>query len=176
MITKQIGKQLNGISELAALEESVGLLYAAYAEFFPDYQQFWSDLAVEEGNHAEWLRKLNDYVTQNPETFTKKRFNTVNIEAFNDYVNDEYGKLMDHKRFLINAFSITVYIQESLIERGYFEVFSDDCPEFKQTLQDLFTAHQNQLTQVREVFDVYKRAILQEREEIALLYDIAETI
>ena len=35
MITKQIGKQLNGISELAALEESVGLLYAAYAEFFP---------------------------------------------------------------------------------------------------------------------------------------------
>lgn len=173
MITKQMEKQLSAISELAALEESIGLLYEAYAEFFPDYRQFWSDLASEESNYVEWLHRLDDYVIQNPDTFTENRLNADGIEVFNDYVNDEYSKLIDNARFLINAFSITVYIEESMTERGYFEVFSDDCPEIKETLQDLLIAHQNQLTQVREMFDDYKRALLQESDEIALTYEIA---
>jgi rubrerythrin len=158
-MTTPTEKQLTVLNKLAELEESVGRLYEAYAEVFPDYRQFWSALVDEERQHAVWLRELHVYVVQGSATFSENRFNTVAIQAFINYLNDEYGKVMSRERALINAISIALYIEESLIECEYYEVFAGDSPELKKILINLASATKNHILRVRDVFNNYKQAV-----------------
>ena len=173
MMIKSTEKQLTVLNKLVELEESLGRLYEVYAEVFPEYRKFWSDLADEEGQYAEWLRKLHTHVVQGSATFSENRFNEVAIQTFINYLNNEYEKVMNRERALINALSITLYIEESLMEREYFEVIDGDSNELKQTLSNLASATQSHIEQVRETFNVYKKAILQENDEVALASKIA---
>jgi hypothetical protein len=170
MITKTSENQLTILNKLVELEESVGRLYNAYADFFSDYRWFWSDLANEEGQHAEWLHKLHDCVTHDPDAFTENRFNVVVIQTVINYLSDEYNKVMNRERVVINAFSITVYIEKSMIEREYFQVFPGDSPELKQTLDNLTIATKNHISRVCDVFNDYKRAILQDSNKEAFVF------
>jgi rubrerythrin len=173
MMTKTAEKQSTTLNKLAELEESISRLYEVYAEVFLDYQQFWSDLSNEEGQHAGWLRELNTNVVQGSATLRENRFNKIAIQTFINYLHDEYSKVMSRERALINALSITLYIEESLIEREYYEVLDGDSLELKQTLSNLASATKNHIERVREVFNVYKKAILQENDELALASKIA---
>jgi rubrerythrin len=159
MIIKTAEKQSTTLNKLATLEESTGKLYKAYAEIFPDYRQFWSDLSNEEVQHAGWLRKLHNDVVRGSTTFRENRFNEIAIQTFINYLNDEYSKVMSRERVLINALSITLYIEESLIEREYYDVFDRDSPELKQTLSNLVNATKNHIERVREVFNTYKQSV-----------------
>ena len=42
----------------------------------------------------------------------------------------------------INALSVALYIEESIIEQRFFEVFAADAPELKRVLADLAACHQ----------------------------------
>jgi rubrerythrin len=47
---------------------------------------------------------------------------------------------------------VAVYIEESIIEQRYFEVFAADAPELKRILADLANATKGHLEKVREEF------------------------
>ena len=154
-MTTPTEKQLATLNELAELEESIGRLYEAYAMLFPDYRQFWSGLVEEEKEHAVWLRELRSYVVKGTAKFSENRFNIFAIQAYINYLKDELDKAKG--RALVNALSIALYIEESLMEHKYFEIVDGDSKELKQTLSNLANATQSHIERVRNALNSYKK-------------------
>lgn len=155
-MTSNADDQLNIIAKLSALEESIGRLYGAYANSFPDYNEFWTNLASDERQHAAWIGRLYSLIDNNSITFSKGRFKLAAIQTFLKYLDDELIKAKAKNLSLMNALSITLYIEESLIELKYFEMVEGDTPELKRIFRDLASATQMHVAKVREVLNRYK--------------------
>ena len=125
------------VGKLASNEESVATLYNAYAKAFPVLREFWSSLASEEIKHASWIRNLGEETKTSPLFIDEDRFNTTAIQTFRNYLGREIARLNDQEIPLIEALSITLYIEQSLIESKIFEIFETDSAELKHTLKNL---------------------------------------
>ena len=134
-------------------EVNVGKLYRAYAEQFLDYCSFWSGLASEEAEHASWIRKLASKVAGGAVIINDRRFNASAIKTFSDYLERELIKVNKSGISLISALSTALYIEESIIEQKYFELFDGDSIEFKKTLIDLANATKDHRSRVKEALN-----------------------
>jgi len=125
------------IEKLASNEKFIARLYKGYADAFSILREFWISLAVEEAQHASWIRNLG-IETETKQVFADEgRFNTLAIQAFMDYLDKELAKLNEQEVSLIEALSITLYIEQSLVESKVFEIFKTDSAELKHTLTKL---------------------------------------
>ena len=122
---------------LAQNEERIRKLYEAYAEKFSEYQDLWNKLAEEETKHATWIRKLASWVKEGVININKNRFNISAIRTFSNYVDKELTNVKLSFVPLLNALTIASYIEDSIIEHNYFEVFEGDSLELRNTLLDL---------------------------------------
>jgi hypothetical protein len=143
------------IDKLATNEECVGRLYKEYAEVFPILRDFWIGLAVEEANHASWLKNLTSNTSSTLIFIAEGRFNAFAIQTFMDYLVTELARLRKNEVPLLEALSITSGIEQSLIESKYFEVFKTDSAEAQHILtklRDETLAHLNKAKDELEKF------------------------
>jgi rubrerythrin len=122
---------------LAQNEERLSRLYGVYAEKFPKYRDLWNGLAEEETKHAAWIRKLASWVKEGVIDINADRFNISAIRTFSNYVDKELTNVKTSNVSSINALVIASYIEDSIIEHNYFEVFEGDSLELRNTLIDL---------------------------------------
>ena len=148
--------QINVIEMLARNEEAISRLYTAYADKFPDYKNFWSDLADEEIEHSSWLRGLFPQFQEDSIYFNEGRFKPGAIQTFLNYLERELAKAREQEMLLINALSTALYIEEALIERKFFEVIEGDSAEVKHVLLDLDVATLNHIDRVRKVWSKHR--------------------
>jgi hypothetical protein len=144
-------KQLDVLSKMAANEEMVGRLYRAYAGRFPKYNALWSGLAEEE-------TKLISMVDSDSLFFKDGRFNKNAIKTFNNYLERETVKAVRLETPLIEALSTTLYIEDSLIEKKYFDVFETDSLASKQLLAKLSEDTRTHASKIREVLNKVKKS------------------
>ena len=138
------------IEAMAKNEEAVSRLYQAYSERFPDQKAFWSSLASEETTHAEWIRSLQTKAREGSVFFARDRFKMQPVRGFSAYLERELATARQPGMSPINALSVAVYIEESIIDQRFFEVSAADNPELKRILNDLATATRSHLEKVRE--------------------------
>jgi rubrerythrin len=151
-------KQLDVLSKMAANEEMVGRLYRAYAGRFPKYNALWSGLAEEETKHAAMILKLISMVDSDSLFFKDGRFNKNAIKTFNNYLERETVKAVRLETPLIEALSTTLYIEDSLIEKKYFDVFETDSLASKQLLAKLSEDTRTHASKIREVLNKVKKS------------------
>ena len=149
--------QMAIINALAENEEAVSRLYEAYALKFEEHRDFWVNLAIDEKNHANWIHSLSSKIGQDSVLFNENRFNSAAINTFHDYVEREIAKARDQSMLLITALSTTLYIEEALIERKYFEVLEGDSIELKNVLISLAQETQCHLDRVRKLWSNQKK-------------------
>jgi len=143
---------------LVSNEEAIARLYRKYADAFPFLREFWSSLASEEMGHASSLRSLQGQIGTLPVFVDQGRFNATAIQTFTDYLDRELSRLNEQRVPLLEALSITFYIEQSLIESKLFEVFKTDSPELQGTLtklRDETLAHRNR---AKETLERYKHS------------------
>ena len=138
------------IEAMAKNEEAVSRLYQAYADRFPGQKAFWSGLAADEISHAGWIRGLQAKMRDGSLTVNRDRFRIQPVRGFSAYLERELTSAQEPGMSPINALSVAVYIEESMIEQHYFEVFAPDGPELKRVLSDLLTATRSHLDKVRD--------------------------
>jgi rubrerythrin len=148
--------QINVIEMLARNEEALSRLYRAYADKFPDYKDFWSDLADEEIEHSNWLRGLCPKIQEDSIYFNEGRFKPEAIQTFLNYLERELAKAREQEMLLINALSTALYIEEALIERKYFEVIEGDSVGLKHVLLDSAAAEESHVDRVRKVWSKHR--------------------
>ena len=122
---------------LATNEETVGRLYATYAERFPESQDFWQRLAAAERAHAKWIRKFNEDDSVGRMLSNPDRFRSAAIRMSIRHTEGEISSARSANLKPVNALSIANAIERSLIEARFFEVFEADSSELKRLLQQL---------------------------------------
>ena len=141
------------IETLAESEETIGRLYQAYASRFPEYNELWMGLADQEKNHAAWIRNLGEKVHAGQVFLQADRFKVPAIRTFINHTEKEIETTKNPALKSINALSVAFYIEDSLIERKYFEVFESDSTELKKLLQDLAEATKTHATKIKTEWD-----------------------
>lgn len=137
------------VEAMARNEEAISRLYQAYADRFPAQKEFWSGLAAEETAHAGWIRGLQARVKEGALSISKDRFKLQPVRAFTNYLEREMASAREPGMSPINALSVALYIEESIIEQRYFEAAAADTPEMKRVLDDLAGATRAHLEKVR---------------------------
>ena len=137
---------------LAANEQSIGQLYHDYSDMFPEYSDFWEKLAKEEYNHASWLNEVSRKVVEGSLHIDERRFTKEAVESYRKYLEGEFEKARQSGISLLQALSIALGIEESLIESKYFEVLEADSNELRRVLSDLDSATRDHVKRVRKVW------------------------
>jgi len=134
-------------------EKAIGRLYTAYARRFPRDREFWLDLSREEQQHARWVESLRLRVEEDPASLVVERFPTGTIELSLAYINRLIENADASHLTRINALSIALDLERSLLEHKYFEVFKSDNPQIERTLQLLRQSTQSHLQKVQHLWE-----------------------
>lgn len=137
------------VEAMARNEEAISRLYQAYADRFPAQKEFWSGLAAEETTHAGWIRGIQARMKEGALSINKDRFKLQPVRAFTSYLEREMAGAREPGMSPINALSVALYIEESIIEQRYFEAAAADTPEMKRVLDDLAGSTRAHLEKVR---------------------------
>jgi len=132
--------RVDEVEALATHEEVIGRLYDAYAEKFPEYQEFWSDLADEERGHAEWLRKFRRRVELGQAEFNEGRFRIRPIEKSIEYINGYAYKARHEDMTVLYALTTAADIEGALMEKDFLSIYETDNEDLKETLDWLVEA------------------------------------
>ncbi len=138
------------IEAMAKNEEAISRLYQAYADRLPAQKAFWSSLAADETSHANWIRGLQAKMKEGSLTVNRDRFKVQPVRGFSAYLERELTTAQEPGMSPINALSVALYVEESMIEQRFFEVLVADAPELKRVLADLATATKSHLEKVRD--------------------------
>jgi rubrerythrin len=138
------------IEAMAKNEEAVSRLYQAYADKFPAQKVFWASLAADEISHAGWIRGLQAKMRDGSLAVNRDRFKIQPVRGFSAYLERELATAREPGMSPVNSLSVALYIEESMIEQRFFEVFAPDGPELKRVLSDLATATKSHLDKVRD--------------------------
>lgn len=57
-VPKSSPEETNILQMMVANEEAVSRLYEVYGSMFPEHEEFWFGLAMEEADHASWILEL----------------------------------------------------------------------------------------------------------------------
>jgi hypothetical protein len=142
-------KDLEIIEALAKNEECISDLYKSYSEKFADYKEFWAKMSGDELEHASRLRSL---VVMPGVRFNPDRFNLMVIRNFSHNVTKEIETSRTGYVSRVNALSVSVSFEESLLEHRYFEVFDYDLEELKEVFSRLQSETQAHLNSVRDLW------------------------
>ena len=138
---------------LAKNEEKISALYKIFAEEFPEYRKFWIDLANQEIQHYLWLKGLGDQVADGAIFINENRFPLKAVELFSSYLEEIIKKTKDGKLSFKNAVSIARDIENALVERDFFKIFSGDSPRLKDILSKLEIETREHGVRIQSLFD-----------------------
>jgi rubrerythrin len=138
------------VEAMAKNEEAVSRLYQAYADKFPAQKAFWSGLAADEMSHAALIRGLQAKMREGSLSINRDRFKIQPVRGFTAYLEREMTAAREPGMSPVNALSVALYIEESIIEQRFFEAFAADAPELNRVLADLAAATKAHLEKVRE--------------------------
>ncbi|OPZ84253.1 MAG: hypothetical protein BWY76_01923 [bacterium ADurb.Bin429] len=144
-----VDQNLDAMQLLAEIEDATARLYRRYAGCFSEHQSFWEGLAREEDAHTTWVRNLADKLQAGVITFRENRFAPDTFRTFLGYLRERIREVDAYGLSLSAALAIGIDIEESFVERGFFDVFESDDTRARTTLQRLSAESANHLQRLR---------------------------
>ena len=145
--------QRNAVHNLAEIERTISRLYRLFAEKFPGCKQFWTKLANDENEHANWVVMLKGQVEIGSAVMDQQRFKIDMTMTSLDYVEQKLKQAERPNMDLAQAFRIALDIEQLLIESEYYRAYDTDKEDLKQILDDLQKAnerHRRLLTEFKK--------------------------
>ena len=152
------GKNAEILQLLTEHELALQQLYLIFAEQFADYEDFWRQLADEEGKHAEAIRALMREAEAGNIKINEERFRAAAIERSLRYIFDLCERADKGEINLNNSLAEAFHIEDAMIENRFFEIFEGDSAELKQTLTILQEATASHRQHVKEALEAARRS------------------
>jgi len=109
---------------LEQLELEMGGLYKLFADKFPKYRDLWLQLSQQEAEHATWVAQLHDLAREEKVHFDEKLTRTYTVSKVLEILKEARSKTQGNKITLINALSISRDLEQSILEREFYNFFS----------------------------------------------------
>lgn len=123
------------IELMAEQEALISRLYDTYSRRFTEEAGFWRTLAEDEDNHHQWLAVLAENLQKGDLRFIQRKFPIQAVKSSVDYVRSLIEDADKHT--LISALSYALDLENSLIEKNYFEIFDADSSQMKEVFSKL---------------------------------------
>ena len=147
MLVKQ--EQMGILDLLAQQEKSLQLLYEEYQRKFNENAQFWGNLVADEAQHSSWIHEFKTQIDAGNWYLKEGRFNKASLKTSLEYVRGKIDEARNQNVSRLGAISTAIDIEQSLIERNFFEILGPDSPELKTLLTKLAGATKVHLSKVR---------------------------
>lgn len=141
------------IDLMATHEATLSQLYSIYAQKLAFYEQLWLGLAAEETEHARWLHALNEKVDQGTASFNQHLFKLPAIKTSLAFLEKKVLEARTETMTAIQALSVSLDMEKSMLESGYFKVFSGDSLELVQIFAKLEEATQEHAHKIKDLWD-----------------------
>ena len=146
-------KNLKILELMSEHEKAISRLYKEYALKFPKQKDFWSKIASEEIEHANWISRLRSQAKEGLLNFKEGRFKEAAIETSMEYVKSKLAEAQKEKISAKRALSVARDLESGLIEKKYFEVFKSDCREMKKVFLDLAAATRDHYRRIEKAWN-----------------------
>ena len=125
-------------------------LYTCYSQEFPDFAYFWAELAAEEKAHARWITGFCQGFEKDALPFDAGRFSKLALEAFKAKVINAIDKAKNQDVSLKEALTVALDIEDSWVEKKFFEVVADKSGPIDELLIKLGHATQQHREKIRK--------------------------
>ena len=117
---------------LAEHEEAMGGLYRLFAERFDGQRDFWSKLADEEREHAEWIRRLCVRVREGLGCVRPDKFDSASARKSLGLIDKLKERASQPEFSASDALCAALKMEKMLLEAEYFDVFEGTAAEVTQ--------------------------------------------
>lgn len=114
--------QKQKINLMADYQESLSELYTYYSVKFPDYQDFWLDLALPKLRYADWLRLCLSKIEAGAYRYNMMRFTVETVRSGLDYLKAQVRNIWHVDISHADALSLTLSIETGLISSRFYEI------------------------------------------------------
>ena len=138
------------LSSFIENEELLNELYSHYAALFPVDKEFWEDIAADESEHAGWVRSISDRIDNGEIRLGAGRFEPEALTSFATYIQDQIDRVDTEEILQIQALSITMDLENSMLEKAMFRSYETDSPELREVMDRLQKATEIHYSEVKE--------------------------
>lgn len=135
--------QKQKINLLADYQDSLSELYTYYSVKFPDYQDFWLDLALPKLRYADWLRLCLSKIEAGAYRYNMMRFTVESVKSGLDYLKAQVRNIWHVDISHSDALAMALSIESGLISSRFYEIVdplergADDIVDgFKMEMRD----------------------------------------
>ena len=130
-------KELMILDLFEAHEIAMYELYDLFASKYSDYEDFWRGIAEEEKIHARWVRTIRSKVETGDISIAADIVSISTIETSLKYLQNQISLFSSKESTVDQAFTLAMQIENSVIERGIFDIIQTDSEITKNTLLNL---------------------------------------
>ena len=128
--------------ELVALfvkqEFLIGSLYKLYAKRYPEYRGFWTEMAVEESQHAALIRRITEGDSTNKIKFSEGELRSSILVSSIKFIEGIITEFRNNKQFPIaQAVGIALQLEKGLCEGKVFQHFEGDSDDVRKVMNSL---------------------------------------
>jgi hypothetical protein len=146
---------------LVSHEKILADIYLLYATRYDEYKEYWMQMHQEELGHVDLLRSMEQRVAEGYVSFNEERMKLGTVQAVVQYARSMLTYVKRQFPSLSAAVGIALDLEDSMVEKGIFEVFVTDSAETKEAFTKMaatFTEHFANLKKFQKLVDPKKRA------------------
>ena len=126
------------LTAMEGLETAISAFYAACAGRWPEHGKLWNALAQAELRHADYLRKMTEFVKNNPAAYTPGRtFLPKAIETVTRGVTENTARVAGRGLEMKNALFIARDFEQSIIEKNYHDLIRTRDAQFNSMIAEI---------------------------------------
>jgi len=138
-------------------EEAISQLYQAYARRFMQERDLWLNLAKDKLDHYRQITSLKQKAQEGEVRFQEGRFNEQAVHFVSEYIQKVLKEADSQEVSLVNALSIAYDLENTLIEKQFFAIFSNDSEYTREVFQTLAEGTLKHRQKVQEALNRYKK-------------------
>jgi rubrerythrin len=135
---------------LAGNEEEISDLYKLYAGIMPQYKDLWLELSNEETDHAVWIRDFIRGIKKGTLFINEKRFPAEAFQTYREYLQESMKEAVSGAVDDIRAFTVALYIEQSLIDLNFWEVLDAGSEDFNKVALRLQNATKGHIEKIKK--------------------------
>jgi hypothetical protein len=114
-------------------------------------------LASDKRKHAGWMRMLRGGIYAGDIIFKTDRFSLDEINASVVFVRVQVDFAHRNEVSLMQAFATAVGLEETAIQKGFFNIFEGDAPELQHVLIDIRVSINEHCQKIRAQYDAVRQ-------------------
>lgn len=116
----------------------IGKLYKLFAFRYPEYKDFWTEMALEEHLHASWIKRLTERDPTDKFRFSQGELRSGILASSIESIEGLIRGVKNNKDYPIaQAVSLALHLEKALWEKKVFQCFEGDSDEVRKIMETL---------------------------------------